>query len=156
MCYMAAYYGVMAAAAAFSVYSTVEQKQTANAIADHNAQVEDNKAVEARRAGAIANADHMRKVRRLIGSQIASSGASGADIFSGSSGDTINETMRLGAEDASRISYNAEMAALGHESAAQSLRVQKGLDNSAYNGRIGQGLGQIAGYSTKAWLSKGN
>lgn len=153
MCNMAVYYGVMAVATAFSVYSTVEQKNQADGVAKYNAAAEVDKAAEARRAGAIANADHMRKVRHLIGTQIAAGGASGADVFSGSSENTLDETMRLGLDDASRISYNAELAALGHEGAAQSLRMQSGLDQSAYNGRIGQGLGQIAGYSTQAWLA---
>ena len=152
MCTMPIFYGVMSATAAYGTYSTVEQKQESRAVANYNASLERDKADEARRAGATASADHMRKVRRLIGSQTAAAGASGADIFSGSSGALLDETLRLGMDDASRISYNAELAALGHEASARSIKMQSSLDSKVYDGKVAKGIGQIAAYSTQSWI----
>lgn len=125
----AAAYVLMAVGAGVQMDATAKANQANRAITRYNVAVEQNKASEARKAGAIAAAEHRDKVRRLVSSQRANIAARGFDPDQGSYSDLQFETLKLGAMDSETIRYNAEMAALGHESAMVDLRFRQRTDD---------------------------
>lgn len=129
MCHPAVPYIIMAVGSAAQIDASQKANQANRAITRYNVAVEENKASEARKAGAIAAAEHRDKVRRLVSSQRANIAARGFDPDQGSYSDLQFETLKLGAMDSETIRYNAEMAALGHESAAVDLRFRQKVDN---------------------------
>lgn len=93
-------------------------------IAEQNAQFEIDRANDARARGVQEELQHRRKVSQLVGDQYASIAASGAQVFSGSPLDLVNDTVVLGEADAQTIRQNAAREALGYEQNAYNLRYE--------------------------------
>lgn len=140
MCHPAVPYVIAGLGAVYEGVAASEANKANKAITNYNIAVAQAKASQARRAGAVAAAEHRDKVRRLVGAQRANVGARGFDPDAGSYADLQTETWRLGEMDADVIRYNAEMAALGHESAIVDLRLRQDLDDMQTRAKIGSSL----------------
>lgn len=91
---------------------------------DTNARIADIQAADAIKRGDKESANHMRKVRQLIGSQRAKAAASGVDANSGSALDIQLDTSNFGALDALTIKNNAWREAWGYRVQANDYRGQ--------------------------------
>ena len=122
-----------AVAAGVSAYTAVAASDNAHDTAKYNAEVQENAAKDAQQRGAIAAAEHQDKVRRMIGTQMATAGANGLLTTTGTPLDIMTDTAGMGKLDALRILDNAS-------------RQAKGLDDQATLTRIEGDNAQSAGY----------
>lgn len=102
-------YASMAATAistAFSVYSSIQEGNAAQAVANMQAAEADRQAQERITQGQQQEQDHRLKVAQLIGQQTAGFAAAGVDTSSGSPLGVIGDTAALGETDALRIRSN--------------------------------------------------
>lgn len=117
--------GAMIVTAAAGVYSADSSKklgQYENEVAQQNANLEDYRAEQVGRAGAMAEEQHRQKVRQMVGTQRASLAANGIDLGSGTAEDMIGDTWSMGEADALTIRYNAMQEAWGLRTNATNLR----------------------------------
>jgi hypothetical protein len=108
-------------------------------IADFNAGVADEQAVDATRRGAEEVSQFRRQVRGLIGTQRAGFSGQNVDVGVGSAVDVRQDAERLGASDLERIRRNAEREALGYTTQAENYR---------RGGQIAQSAGRWGAAST--------
>lgn len=146
------------AVTAVSSYSQIKQGQDQQDINNAQASAVDDQAQRANEAGSIAEQSHRGKVQKIIGSQTAAAGASGADVASGSFGDVMDETAVFGEMDAQTIRMNALRESWGLKTQAQGLRYQgkaakaQGMSNAL--GTALTGFGSAYGMKTQAggWM----
>ena len=145
---MCGWFGVVAAVAGagLSAYSSYQQGQTAKAAAEYNQEMQVRAAKDATARGAIAAAEHRDKVRRLIGEQAASFGASGVSLASGTPLKIMEETAGLGELDALRILNNAQREAAGYS--AQSVLTDYEGKQAKKAGTISAGASLLSGASS--------
>lgn len=110
--------------AGLAAYGQIRQANAASEIANYNAKVQENKALEATKAGVLAEDAHRAKVRQFIGAQAVEQGASGGVIGSGSGGMLMDEAAKFGEMDALTIRTNAMKQAWGFEQDALSGRLE--------------------------------
>lgn len=169
--------GIAIAATAISIgmgaYSAVSQGEAAAEAADYNAKVAENnakykqaQALDAEQRGATEAAQHREKVRKLLATQNAMTGASGIDTDSGTALDIMTETAGQGELDSLRIMNNAQREAQGYKVEADNYRAGASIgrwqgQQSATAGQIGAagsiigGIGSAAGsYAKYDALSK--
>lgn len=151
MCHPSVPFIIAGLGAAVQGVATVQANKANKAITNYNISVERDKAERARQAGAIAAAEHRDKVRRLVGAQRANIAARGFDPDSGSYSDLQFETLKLGASDADRIRYNAEMEALGHETNMVDLRMRQQLDNKKTQWTVLGSALEVGASASSAW-----
>lgn len=113
---------VTAAAGAYSADSSKKLGQYENEVAQQNANLEDYRAEQVGRSGAMAEEQHRQKVRQMVGTQRASLAANGIDLGSGTAEDMIGDTWSMGEADALTIRYNAMQEAWGLRTNATNLR----------------------------------
>jgi hypothetical protein len=103
-----AYVGVAVAVigAAMSAYSSYAQGENAKEVADYNAGVEKNKAVDSANRANVAADEQRGKVRKMMGAQRAAMGANGTTVDTGSNLSILTETAGTGELDALRILNN--------------------------------------------------
>lgn len=116
------------------------QGQAEAALLEQNAGYADAQAQDALEIGKDQASRHAAEVRRLIGSQRASIGASGIDLGSGSALDLQEESAMLGELDRTMIVNNAKREAWGFTVQAADLRnraklTRAGASNLAQSAR---------------------
>ena len=116
-------------------YGQYRQGQTAQKMANYNADVARVKAADAISAGAIAEQQQRNKTRQILGAQTAAMAASGSVIGSGTNADILDQTVKYGELDAQTIRTNAWKAAFGLETQARADNLQGALAASAGQNR---------------------
>lgn len=138
-----------------SAYSAVAAGENASEVADYNAKVQENAAQDARQRGAVAAAEHQDKVKRMIGTQMATAGANGLLVTTGTPLDIMTDTAGMGKLDSLRLIANAHRQASGLDDQAGLTKVQGANASTAGNlnaaGAIVGGLGSYA----KSYYGKG-
>lgn len=114
---------IMAAAAAVSAVGAVKQGQAASDAANYNADIARQNAASAAQQGEAADAMLKRQQEQRMGAAIASFGAAGVDLTSGSPSDVLAENARQSTLDRLTQKYNYKMRALGYQD-------QAGLDDA--------------------------
>ncbi len=107
-----------------TAYSAYQQGQYTKDIANHNAQVDNLKTTEALNMGADAQAQQRARTAQILGAQRAAFGASGLQGDSGSAGDILADTARMGEQDAQTVRTNALKQAWGYQQDALSEQGQ--------------------------------
>lgn len=133
--------------------SQYQQSRYQQEMANYNAAMQRRHADDAIARGAIEEERHRTKVRQLIGSQRANSGAMGIDMNRGTAADLQAEAAALGEEDAWTIRNNAARAAWGHQASAGTAKLESSLaaraGGSSAIGSIITAGGQVAGLGIK-------
>lgn len=111
-----------AAAGAYSADASKKAGQYQADVARQNAALDDYRAEQTQRSGAMAEEAHRAKVRQLQGSQRASFAANGIDLESGTVQDMLDETVTMGEADALTIRWNAMQDAWAHRVGATNSR----------------------------------
>jgi len=93
--------------AAISAYTTYDAKKSAQDIAKYNAQVAEQEAQEAERAGDLEAARVRREHARLAGQQRAQFSANGIDFSDGSAADALDQTDFFSQVDQATAKTNA-------------------------------------------------
>lgn len=124
-------------------YGQYQQGQTASAMADYNASVQNRMARDALTRGGIAEDNQRMKVRGMIGAQRARTAASGLLVDSGSAGELTDETAMFGEMDAQTIRANAMREAWGHKVNAVNYQNQGAAASQA--GTIGAATTLLTG-----------
>ncbi len=126
------------------------------AIARNNAVISNRNSSTAYLAGEQESANQSMKTAGLLGRQLATQGAGGLDVNSGSPADVRASAAGLGALDALTIRNNAARKAYGFQSEAQGQTAEAALDSAAASnaktqGWLGAGkslLGAASSYAT--------
>lgn len=124
----------MIVGAAMSAVGAVRQAQAQAGAARYNAQVAEQNASIAMAQGTAASEQQQRDSARKMGAAIASYGASGVDVSSGSPADVLADSARQSALDNATIKYNARLRAMGFTE--QAALDRSGADNSESAGYI--------------------
>lgn len=118
----------------FGAVGKSQEGKAAEASAKYNAQVAANNATlaeqSARLAGAAGNAQTEQaqlKTRAQVGGIIATQGASGVDVSSGSALDVRSSAKQLGQLNALTVRSNAAKSAYGYQTEAANYKGQEGL-----------------------------
>jgi hypothetical protein len=114
---------IMIAGAAISAVGAVRQAQAASAASDYNAKLAEQNAEVATAQGNAAAEAQARDAQRRIGAAVATYGASGVQVDTGSPTDVLADSARNASLDNLTIKYNAKLRALG-------LQAQAGLDRA--------------------------
>jgi mannitol-specific phosphotransferase system IIBC component len=101
--------------AAVSTTAAYQQSESAQDMADYNAEVEDMKAKDAANAGANAAGDARAKARKIIAAQVEAGGMSGVDTNYGTPMGLLVETAGIGEMEALTVMNNAQRQAWGHQ-----------------------------------------
>lgn len=136
---------LMVAATAVSAVGAVRASQAQAAAANYNAQLAEQNAQVATAQGAAAAEAHDRDTRRKIGSAIASYGASGVQVDTGSPTDVLADSARAASLDNLTIKYNAKLRAMGLQAQAELSRTN--ADNSLQAGQINATSAVLSGAS---------
>lgn len=107
-----------------SAYQQRQQGKYQKGVADYNARVAENEAIETRNAGVERENIHRRKVAELMSKQRAQAGASGIDINTGSPLQLQQDTELLGEVDALRIRSNFDRRGNALDTQATLTRAQ--------------------------------
>lgn len=91
-------------------------------VSEKNAKLDDFRAEQAGRIGAVNEERHRQKVRGLVGTQRANAAANGIDLGSGTVEAMLDETVTMGEADALTIRFNAMNEAWGHRVSASNKR----------------------------------
>lgn len=139
---------VGAISVSIGAYSAVAAGENAAETADYNAKVQENAALDARQRGAVAAAEHQDKVKRLIGTQMATAGANGLLATTGTPLDIITDTAGMGKLDSLRLLSNANRQASGFDDQSKLTKFEGSNAATAGNmnaaGAIVGGLGSAA------------
>lgn len=108
----------------FSAYNQYQTGKAQNNMAKVQARMSEDQARDAIDRGAVAEAEHRRKVSQFKGQQRSVLAASGVELDSGSASDLQADTAMLGELDALTIRNNAEREAYGYRSNAASSRFE--------------------------------
>ncbi|HEV8474596.1 MAG TPA: hypothetical protein VGR82_17595 [Methylomirabilota bacterium] len=114
--------GSLIAGTVMSARSQVKAGNDQKKIADFNAGVAEQQAVDATRRGEEEVSAFRRQVRGLIGTQRAGFSGQHVDVDVGSAVDVRQDAERLGASDMERIRRNAEREAQGYKTQAENAR----------------------------------
>lgn len=139
---------VAVVSAAVGAYSSISSAENAHDVAKYNAEVQENAAKDARQRGAIEAAEHQDKVRRMIGTQMATAGANGLLTSTGTPLDIMTDTAGMGKLDALRILDNANRQARGYEDQAKLTKIEG--DNARTAGYFGAASAVLGGASKVA------
>lgn len=112
------------ASAGMAAYGQYQQGQSAEKMANYNAEVSRVKAADALSTGAIAEERTRAQVRQIKGAQIAAMGASGGEVGAGSFGEILDQTTRFGELDALTVRANALKTAYGFNTQAEADSLQ--------------------------------
>lgn len=115
---------MMAGGAAYSATGSRQAGKAQQQVNEYNAQVADMQSLDAIARGQQEESIHRQDVKRLIGSQRAAWGASGADVNSGNAVDVQADSAKFGELDALTIRMNAAREAWGYKVAAQDSRTR--------------------------------
>lgn len=96
-----------------SAIGQMQQGKQQAAVAKTNAELSQQRALDAQRRGSVAEGQQRTQYQRFIGAQRAAMGASGVVSDVGSSGDVLAETAGMGERDAQQLRVNAEREAWG-------------------------------------------
>ena len=108
-------------------------------VADQNAELNDLRAEQAGKIGAIAEEQKRAQVRLRAGTQRATLAANGIDLGSGTAADMVDETYALGEADALMTRFNAMNEAWGYRTQAV---------NDRNGGRFAKAQGKNAAMGT--------
>jgi len=155
----------MAASAAMTAVSSIQQGQAAkaagdykNAVARNNATLAQRRADDARQRGEIAEDEKRKETALMIANQRAVLAANGIVVDTGSALDITTDTAEVGEVDALTLRANFEREALGFEAqgmnfinegqmaAFEGAQAQQAARMSAIGSVIG-GAAQIGGYA---------
>ena len=114
-----------------TAYSAYQQGQYTQDINNRNAQVDKLKTTEAQNMGADAMAQQRARTAQILGSQRAAFGASGLEGTTGSAGDIMADTARMGEQDAQTVRTNALKTAWGYQQDALSEQSQGSMAGQA-------------------------
>lgn len=101
-----------------AAFGAVTQGQAAAQAQDYNATIAQQNAATAKAQGEAADQMLMRQQEQRMGAAIASYGAAGVDLTSGSPADVLAENARQSTLDRLTQKYNYRMKALGYEDQA--------------------------------------
>lgn len=118
----AIFLGISAAGTAVSAIGSIKAGNAQKRIAEFNAAVAEQQAVDALARGAEDEANFRAGVRGLLGTEKAGFAAQGVDIGVGSPVDVQEDTAFLGELDALTIRTNAAREAWGYEVEAENFR----------------------------------
>lgn len=107
------------ASAAISAYSAYSSGQSQKKASEYNAEMQRRAADDALQTGANEAAEHRDKVRQIMSSQVAATGAAGLNTASGTPLQILTETAGVGELDALRIVNNAQRRAYGMNAQAE-------------------------------------
>jgi hypothetical protein len=128
--------------AGIGAYSAYASAENAAETAEYNAKVQENAALDAQQRGAAEAAEHQDKVRRMLGTQIATAGANGLLATTGTPLDMLTDTAGMGKLDVLRILNNAQRQASGLHDQAGLLKIQgKNEQTAGYLNTAGAVLG---------------
>ncbi|MEO1192848.1 MAG: hypothetical protein AAFY02_13890 [Pseudomonadota bacterium] len=99
-------------------------------VAENNARLQDNLALDAARRGQIEEQRSLLDAGRLRSRQAAALAANGVDISSGSPLQTLADTAALGRLDGLQVRANAEREVFSRQLAANDARVQASLNRA--------------------------
>lgn len=142
--------GLSALGTAVSAVGAIRQGQAAAASAEYNAKVAgQNEQIAAGQSVAASEALHRDQARK-IGTAVASYGASGVDLATGSPTDVLADSARMAALDDLTLKYNYRLKGLGFQNQA-SLDTANAANSrtASYFSAAGSMLGggaRIAGY----------
>lgn len=111
-----------AVSGAYAADSAKKSGQYQANVAAQNAELDEFRATQAQRIGAIEEDKQRAKVRQVVGSQRASLAANGIDLGSGTAEDMIVETETMGEVDALTLRFNAMNEAWGYRTSAVNER----------------------------------
>lgn len=114
--------GLMAVSGAYAADAQKKTGQYQAEIAAQNAELDETRAEQASRIGAIEEEKHRAKVRQLAGTQRANLAAQGIDLSSGTAEAMVEETYTMGETDALTIRFNAMNEAWGYRTSAKNER----------------------------------
>lgn len=134
------------AAAAVAAVSVIQQAGASSEAAKYNAQVAQQNAIIAQQQGAASNDILNRNIERAIGSQVASYGASGVGVTSGSPLDVLADTAATGALDKLTNQYNYALKGMGYTEQAALDNTKAVNDSTA--GVLGAANAAFNGYTT--------
>ena len=142
--------GVVLAAvgAGTGAYSAVASGENAKETADYNAKIQNNAALDAQQRGAQAAAEHQDKVRRMIGTQIATEASNGLLTNTGTPLNILTDTAGMGKLDALRLLSNAGRQAQGFDEQSGLLTIQG--KNAQAAGSLNAGATALGGLSSAA------
>lgn len=112
------------AGAGVAAYGQHQTGQYQRAIADQNAQLAEQSAIDASRRGAIEEEQHRARVRAILGAQRAAFGASNVVSSSGSPLGLLADTAQFGEADALTIRNNAAREVFGYRTEGQGARLR--------------------------------
>lgn len=110
---------LMVASTAMGAIGAVRQAQAQAGAMRYNAQIAEQNAQIANAQGAAAAEAQQREAQRRIGSAIASYGASGVDVGTGSPVDVLADSARQSALDNLTVKYNYKLRAQGYLNQAE-------------------------------------
>lgn len=126
MCSVGAFFGAAMVLTAMSgMYAADAQKKSGEyqaEVAEQNAELDEYRADQTARIGAIEEEKHRAKVRQMKGAQRANFAARGIDLGSGIVEDMLSETDVMGETDALTIRFNAQNEAWGYRTSAMNER----------------------------------
>lgn len=102
-----------------------------DAMADINIRRSKLQEEDALKRGGVAANKYRGQVNEMAGSQKVAFAGQGVDVSSGSAADVVDETMKLGYEDARTIENNAFREALGFSQQQSDYKVGKKMNRSA-------------------------
>lgn len=139
-------------------YAAKQQGKYQQGVANYNARVAENEAVQTRNIGTEREMEHRQQVAQLVSKQRAQIGASGLSLAGGSAAGLLEDTQLQGEVDALRIRSNFERQAQSLETQATLERSQgkaaKAAGNAAFTGSLLSAVGGMAssGVADK-WLT---
>ena len=116
----------------FSAVSAVSQGSAQQKIAERNAQIAENQAIQVQQEAAFEESRKRSEVQRLKASQRAAQGAAGGGVDTGSNLLILEETAVIGEQDALTIRYRGVVG-------AQRARAQAASDR--FEGRVAKQAG---------------
>lgn len=117
-----------------------EEGKVQQSIANYNANVAEQQALDAQRRGIMEAGERRAQTRQQIGRQRTALAASGVDVSSGSALDIFADTAAYGELDAQTIQSNAMREAYGYRTQSSNQRFQGSVANQAGRNRANSTL----------------
>lgn len=135
-------------------YAAKKQGKYQNKVAEYNAKVQDNEAIQVRNKGVEEENIQREKTAKLLSKQRAQLGAANVKLTSGSPLDLQEETVLLGEVDALRIRGNFQREAESLESQADLTRVSgKAAESAGQQAFVGSLLSAGSTAVSSKWLT---
>lgn len=131
---------VSALGAGFSALQAHAQASYQAKIADHNAAMERESAVQAQENTREASLTQYRRMAQLKGAQIVGAAANGVSIDFGTAADSVSDTDMLGREDVNRIYKQGAQTVRGFDINAANYAAEANASRQAASGALVQGL----------------